>query len=121
MRVAAPGDVRRALQVLDGPRPLGSLLEVIRQLGYDFLDIPLVQRRQTLANQAMEPGSAALQLALIENLTVQRMDEFIACCRAAVREGLRAHPFHNVMPAGQRLIKIFQIARLSLHPPPEKT
>src|SRR5258708_24457555 len=112
MRVAAPGDVRRALEVLDGPRPLGSLLEVIRQLGYDFLDVPLVQRRQTLANQAMEPGSAALQLALIENLTVHRMDEFIARRRAAVREGLRAHPFHNVMPAGQLPLNMFHLPRL---------
>jgi hypothetical protein len=43
---------------------------VVRQLGHDFLDIPGVQHRQSLANQAMKPGSAALQLAVVENMTV---------------------------------------------------
>jgi hypothetical protein len=45
MSVAAPGNIRRTLQVLDRSRPLGSLFEVVRQLGHDFLDIPGVQRR----------------------------------------------------------------------------
>jgi hypothetical protein len=36
------------LQVLDSSRPLGGLLEVVRQLRRDFLDIAGVQRRQLL-------------------------------------------------------------------------
>jgi outer membrane protein, multidrug efflux system len=50
MSVAAPRDIRGQLQVFDRARPVGSLLEVVGQLGRDLLHLlrvyPLVQVAQ---------------------------------------------------------------------------
>src|ERR1700677_1093204 len=78
MSIAASRDLRRLLQVVDGPRPVGGLLEVIGQLGHDVLYALRVHRGQTLAELTMKRGPASRQLPVVENLPVQRVDEFVA-------------------------------------------
>src|SRR3982074_1309009 len=110
MSVAALPDLRRPLQVFDGSRPRGRLLEVVRQLRYDFLHPLRVRCLETLANLTMEPRSAPGQLPVIKNLPVQRMDEFVALGHAAVRKKLRARPSYSLVPARDLLVEILQTA-----------
>src|SRR3984885_12329011 len=106
MSIAPSRDLRRLLQVVDGPGPVGGLLEVVGQLGYDFLHPLRVQRGQALADLPMQPRSATWQLSVIENLAVQRVDEFVALGHAAVGKRLGVRPFHDLMPARQLLVEI---------------
>jgi hypothetical protein len=109
MSIAASRDLRRLLQVVDGPGPVGGLLEVVGQLGNDFLHPLRVQRGQPLADLPMQPRSATRQLSVIENLAVQCVDEFVALGHAAVGKRLGARPLHDVMPARQLRVEILYI------------
>src|ERR1700732_4688166 len=67
-----------------------------------------------LADLTMQLCSAAWQLPVIENLPVQRMDEFVALGRASVGKRLGARPSHDVMPARQLFVEILQTVRIDV-------
>src|SRR6202522_1903985 len=112
MSIETSCDLRRLLQGVDRSRPVAGLFEVVNQLGRDFLHPLGVQGGQTLANDTMQSGSASGWLPVIENLAIQHMREGVALGHAAVGESMGAHPFHDVMPAGQLLVEICQTVRI---------
>jgi hypothetical protein len=62
----------------------------------------------------MQPCSASRQLPVIQNLTVQRMDELVALGHAAAGKRLRVRPSYDVMPAGQLLVELLQTGRIDV-------
>src|ERR1700678_2739878 len=114
MSGAAPRDFRRLSQVVDSARPVGALLEVVCQLGHDFLHPPRVHRCETLANPTMKFRSASRRLSIVENLAVQHMHERVALGQAAVGKRMSTRPFHYMTPPRQLLIKSLHTARIDV-------
>src|ERR1700730_18693868 len=82
---------------------------MMREL-HSYIAQPLrVQRFQSLTDAPVQLGPAAPRLALIENLPVQGMHEFITRGDAGVWKRLRGSDTHNAMPARQPVAEVLEL------------
>src|ERR1700686_4297734 len=111
MRVPPAGPVRGNAQVLDRAWPVGTLFEVVGKIGRDVAQALAEEYLQRLSDTAMQLRAPARRLALIENLTVQGVHEFVT--RGGVRacERLRGCHAHNAMPVRQSIAEVLEVFR----------
>ena len=87
---AAAGRVRNLLQISRRTGPIQAKLEMARELGRDFAGSLTIHVLQKVADVRVQPGPAAGRLATVQNITIDGMQEFVACRDAAVRESMYA-------------------------------
>src|SRR5262245_18022579 len=81
-----------------GTRPVRRLFEMIGELGRDLVDLSRADRGQALPDETVDFAPAARQLPVIEDLSVQRVREFIPLGREIIGKALSRDPSHHVMP-----------------------
>src|SRR5882762_865169 len=67
-----------------------------------------------MADARVEPGPAAGRLATVENVTVNGMQEFVACRDAAVGEPMYPREADDLFPARQPIAQVLEILRIQV-------